>query len=429
MDLIRVARAARLDLAPLRTSREFRLLVTARTVSFAGAMVTYVAVSFQAYTLTRSSLVVGLLSLAEFVPILLVAFLGGALADAVDRRAMVRVTELARCAVTALLLVNALFAHPALWLLFLAATLAAGFDALQRPSLVALVPRVVAPEQLTAAAAIDSAGGSVAQVGGPVVAGLLIAGAGLPATYAVDIGTVVVSLAALSMMRAVPPPAGARQATLASVLEGLRYVRRRRDLLGTYAVDMSAMFFGMPLALFPQIATRFGGPVVLGLLYTAPSLGGLIAATTSGWTSHVPRQGRAIAGAAAVWGAAIVGFGVVPWLWLALITLGIAGAADMVSGIFRGTVWNQTIPDTLRGRLAGVEMISYTSGPSLGNLEAGVVASLAGVQVSVVSGGALCIAFALLTSAALPEFWNYRATLAGVTAPTPASPSIPGVSS
>jgi MFS family permease len=206
-------------------------------------------------------------------------------------------------------------------------------------------------------------------------------------------------------------------------------VRRRRDLLGTYAVDMSAMFFGMPLALFPQIATRFGGAVVLGLLYAAPSLGGLVAATTSGWASPVNRHGRAIAVAAAVWGAAIVGFGFAPWLWLALLTLAVAGAADMVSGIFRQTVWNQTIPDTLRGRLAGVEMISYTSGPSLGNLEAGVVASLAGVQVSVVSGGVLCILGSLVICAATPEFWNYRAAAGAVAPATPTSPSIPGVSS
>jgi MFS family permease len=391
------------DLSPLRESRDFRLLSIGQGVSFAGSMITYVAVPFQAYALTRSSLVVGLISLAELIPILVVAFIGGALADAVDRRQMVRITELAFCAVSAGLVVNAALPHPQLWVLFLAVAIAAGIDALQRPSLDALVPRIVTREQLPAAAALQSLRGTLGMALGPPIAGLLIAVAGLPATFGVDAGTFVLSLIALSFMRAVPPSPDADRVSIAAVVAGLRYARSRQELLGSYLVDINAMFFGMPLALFPQIAATLGGPAVLGLLYTAPSAGALLVSLSSRWTRRVRHHGRAIAVAAGAWGAAIIAFGLAPALWVALLAL-------MVSGLFRTILWNQTIPDAMRGRLAGIEMISYTSGPALGNLEAGIVGALAGVRASVVSGGVLCVAGTVGLIALLPRFRRYRAT-------------------
>jgi MFS family permease len=405
----RAIRTVAVDVSPLRESREFRLLFIGQGVSFAGSMITYVAVPFQAYALTHSSLVVGLVSLGELVPILLMSFVGGALADAVDRRRIVQLTEATQCAVTALLLVNAALPHPQLWLLFVAVAAAAATDSLQRPSLDALVPRIVPRDRLSAATALEGLRGNLGHVVGPPVAGLLIATAGLPVTFGVDVATFVVSLTALSLMRAVPPPEGAERLSVAGMLAGLRYAVRRRDLLGSYLVDMNAMFFGMPMALFPQIASGFGGPAVLGLLYMGPAVGSLLASLFSGWTRLVVHHGRAIALAAAAWGVAIIGFGLAPTLWLAFATLVAAGAADMISGIFRGTMWNQTIPDAMRGRLAGIEMISYTSGPALGNVESGVVGSLAGVRASVVSGGVLCVFGTLALCALLPAFWAYRA--------------------
>ena len=193
------------------------------------------------------------------------------------------------------------------------------------------------------------------------------------------------------------------------MVEGLRYARSRPELIGTYLVDMAAMFFGMPMALFPALAVRFGGSAALGALYAAPSAGAFLATLTSGWTGRVHRHGRAISIAAALWGLAIVGFGLAPWLWLALLGLAAAGAADMVSGIFRMTMWNRTIPDHLRGRLASIELLSYTSGPLLGNAEAGAAASLLGVRASVVSGGALCVVAVAATATAIPAFWAYDA--------------------
>jgi MFS family permease len=397
------------DFSPLRESREFRLLFIGQGISFAGSMITYVAIPYQAYELTRSSLVVGLVSFAELLPILLVSFIGGALADAIDRRRMVRITQISACGIVAVLVVNAAVPHPQLWVLFAVVVAAAGVDALERPSLDALVPRIVSRDKLTAAAALESLRGNLGQVLGPPIAGVLIATVGLSATYGVDVATFLVATVALALMRAVPPAPDAAGVNLRAALAGLRYAAGRQDLLGSYLVDINAMFFGMPMALFPQIASGLGGPAILGLLYTAPSVGSLLATVTSGWTRMVRHHGRAIAFAASSWGLAIVVFGFAGSLWVALVALAAAGAADMISGLFRTTLWNQTIPDTMRGRLAGIEMISYSSGPAMGNLEAGVVGSLAGVRASIVSGGVLCVAGTVLLSSLLPKFWRYRA--------------------
>jgi MFS family permease len=398
-----------LDVAPLRESRDFRLLFVGQAVSFAGSMITYVAIPFQAYTLSRSSLVVGLVSLAELIPILIMSFVGGALADAVDRRRMVRLTELGLLGAVGVLVLNAAQPHPQLWVLFVVVVVAAALDALQRPSLDALVPRIVTHDMLPAASALEALRGNLGQVIGPPLAGILIATVGLPVTFGVDMATFLVSTAVLTLMNAVPPAPNAEGVSLRAALVGVRYAASRQDLLGSYLVDVNAMFFGMPMALFPQIASGLGGPAVLGLLYTAPSVGSLLASLTSRWTRRVGHYGRAIAFAAGAWGVAIVAFGLAPSLWMALLALTVAGAADMVSGLFRMTLWNQTIPDVMRGRLAGIEMISYTSGPALGNLEAGIVGTLAGVRASVISGGVLCVVGTIALSALLPRFWRFSA--------------------
>jgi MFS family permease len=398
-----------IDFAPLRGSREFRLLFVGQMVSFAGTMITYVAIPFQAYALSRSSLVVGLVSLAELMPILIMSFVGGALADAVDRRRMVRLTELGQFCAVGVLVLNAAQPHPQLWVLFVVVVAAAALDSLQRPSLDALVPRIVVHDMLPAASALEALRGNLGQVIGPPLAGILIATVGLPVTFGVDMATYLVSAAVLTLMKPVPPAPNAEGVSLRAAVGGVRYAASRQDLLGSYLVDINAMFFGMPMALFPQIAAGLGGPAVLGVLYTAPSVGSLLASVTSGWTRRVSHYGRAIAFAAAAWGVAIVAFGLAPSVWVALLALAVAGAADMISGLFRMTLWNQTIPDGMRGRLAGIEMISYSSGPALGNLEAGVVGSLAGVRASVVSGGVLCVVGTIALSALLPRFWGFHA--------------------
>jgi len=398
---------ATVDITPLRRHRDFRLLFIGRLVSFFGSMITFVAVPYQVYQLSHSVLLVGFLGLTELAALIVFAMLGGALADAADRRTMVLLSEAGLMFGSLLLAGNSLLAHPLMWLIFAVAALQGAFDALQRPSLDALLPRLVDREELKAAAALGSLRGTVGMIAGPALAGVLIAVAGLPVTYVVDVATFIVGLVCLLLMRAVPPPVDAARPSVARVLEGLRYARSRPELMGTYVVDIVAMLFGMPMALFPAIAQNLGGPSALGLLYAAPAAGALCFAATSGWTRRVHRHGMGVIVAATVWGIAIVGFGLIPGLVAALFFLALAGAADMASGVFRQVIWNQTIPDSLRGRLASIELLSYSVGPMLGNFEAGVVASLFSVRTSILSGGVLCVVGVGICAIALPAFRDY----------------------
>ena len=400
-------RSLAIDVTPLRRHRDFRLLFTGQAVTFVGSMITYVAIPFQVYAITRSTFLVGLLGLVEFVAMMSTSFVGGALADSVDRRRIVQVTEVGLLVISVALAANASLDHPSVGVLFVAAGLATMLDALQRPSLDALLPRLVPREELTAAAALASLRGTVGMIGGPAVGGILIATIGLAATYTVDVATFAFSLLMLSRMRAVPPPPDAERPSLRGVLDGIRFARSRPELMGTYLVDINAMFFGMPNALFPALAAHYGGAEVVGLLYTAPAVGAFAATLTSGWTPRIHRHGLAVLWAAGLWGTAILGFGLVDVLWAALLLLGLAGAADMVSGIFRTTIWNTTIPDHLRGRLAGIELISYSSGPSLGNVEAGALAAATTPRFSAAFGGAACVVGTLSLAAALPAFRRY----------------------
>jgi MFS family permease len=418
--LRRALRTVALDVGLLRRRRDYRLLVGGQFVSLAGSELTFVAVPFQTFKLTGSSLAVGLLGVAEFVPILVLALVGGALADAFDRRRIVALAEGGAALVAVLLMVNALLPSPRLWALYAGAALIAALTALRRPPLDALVPQLVERDELKAAAALGFLSGNVAMVGGPALAGLLIATAGLGPTYAIDAATFAASLLALRAMRTPPPPPDAPSPSRRAVVEGVRYARSRQELLGTYLVDMNAMFFGMPLALFPALAEGYGGARVLGLMYAAPAAGGVVAGLTSGWSRRVHRHGRAVALAACGWGVAIAGFGLVHALGAALVCLAVAGAMDTVSGLFRNTIWNETVPVHLRGRLAGIEMLSWSSGPTLGGAEAGAVAALAGVRASVVSGGVLCVAGTAVLVALLPRFWAYDARAADVAVPPPA---------
>jgi MFS family permease len=403
-------RRVAVDVTPLRRHRDFRLLFAGQAVSFLGSMVTFVAIPFQVYDLTGSTLLVGLLALAELGPILAAALLGGALADAYDRRRLVQLSELALALCAGILLANSLAGEPRVWVLFVVAALMGALDGLQRPSLEAMTPRLVDRDEIPAAAALSGLRWQFGMIAGPALAGVLIGVIGLPATYGLDVGTYAVSLLFLRLMRSMPPPEKAERPSLAGILEGLRYAWSRPVLMGTYFVDIVAMVFGMSAALFPAFAAEFGRPEQLGLMYTALAVGSLVATLTSGWTRRVHRHGLAVIIAALGWGVAVVGFGLAPGIGVALLCLGAAGFADMVSGIFRTTIWNQTIPDHLRGRLAGIEQISYTSGPLLGNVEAGVVAAGFGVRASAVSGGILCIIGVGAVAAWLPALRRYDAS-------------------
>jgi MFS family permease len=326
---------------------------------------------------------------------LLMAFVGGAMADYFDRRRLVMLAEALMAVLCGALVFNSLLPQPRLWALILMASLFAACNALHRPAIEAMTPRIVPLEFMPAVSALRAFSHNATFIAGASLAGLVTAKLGAAVGYACDAATFIISLVMLLLLRAVPAPEAADRPSLRSIKDGLLYARSRQELLGTYLIDIIAIFFGMPMALFPAIAERLGSGSV-GLLYAMPAVGATLATLTSGWMEKVNRHGRAITLSVVAWGLAIVGFGFATRLWVALLCLLVAFAADMVSGMFRVTIWNQTIPDHLRGRLASIEMVSYMTGPYLGNAEAGLVASLFGLRASVVSGGVMCVIGAAL---------------------------------
>ncbi len=401
-------RALRLDVTPLRTSRDFRLLFTAGTVFYFGAMITYVAIPYQLYTLTGSNAAVGLVGLVELVPILVGGLYGGALADHVDRRRLLVSMGVAQAALTALLAVNAAQARPAVWPLYVLAFGLATTSALQRPSREALMPRTVRHDELVAANALNSFGMQAGLLAGPAIGGLLLAHAGAAWCYAVDVTGLTVASLLFALMARYPHRDETTPPSLAGIMAGVRYALSRRDLLGTYLVDIAAMLLAIPVVLFPALAEDvFRHPELLGLLYTSETVGALLATLTSGWTKRVHHHGRAIVVAAAFYGGFIALAGIAPGIWWCMGAFALAGAADMISAVFRSTVWSQTIPESMRGRLAGIEMLSYSLGPLGGQVRAGFVADAWSVRASITSGGLACVAGVLATAAWLGDFWGY----------------------
>jgi MFS family permease len=402
-------RALAIDLSPLRRYRDFRLRTIAASVSSFGSFFTMVAVPIQIKQLTNSTVAVGLVGAVEFVPIILVGLLGGAIADRFDRRTVVLLSELGALSCTTLLLVNALLPAPRLWLIYLVAAGAVSADAMQRPSLDAMLPRYVPHADIPASSMVNNQCWALANILGTVLGGVL-ASYDVRFAYAVDVASFAVSL--LVFLRMTPLPRLGEQVlpgvrnTLASVADGVRYAAGRKDLLGTYLVDTVAMTMAMPMALFPFFAAVLHSPHAVGLLYAADSAGGLLAGLLSGWVRQIHRQGLAIILAAACWGAAMGLAGLMPNLVAALILLAVAGAADMVSGTFRGVIWDQTIPDDYRGRLAGLELLSYSIGPTLGNARAGFMA-VRGVRFAISTGGLLCVLGVAVTGALMPAFRRY----------------------
>ena len=403
-------RGLRMDTTPLRTSRDFRLLFTAGTVFYFGGMISYVAIPFQLYTITGNNLAVGLVALVELLPLIVLGLYGGALADHVDRRRLLVGCGVAQAVLIAVLALNASFDQPRVWLIYVISFFLAGAQSLQRPSREALLPRMVAHDQLTAANALVSFGRQAGVLVGPAIGGLLLAHAGATWCYAVDVVGLVTATLMFRAMGSYPHRDQTTPPSLAGIGEGLRYALSRRDLLGTYLVDIAAMILAIPVVLFPALAEDvFKRPELLGLLYSAETVGALLATVTSGWTSRVTRHGRAIVIAAAAYGLCIGLAGVSPSIALALVLFALAGAADMISAVFRQTVWNSTIPESMRGRLAGIEMLSYSVGPLGGQVRAGFVADLWSVRGAIASGGFACVVGVGLTAAWLGDFWGYDA--------------------
>jgi len=395
-----------IDLSPLRTSRDYRLLFFGQLVSFFGSMMTFIVVPWQMYQLTQSSAMVGYIYLAEFVPMVVLAFVGGAMADFLDKRKMLRLTEIGQTAVTAILLANSLLPRPQIWVLFVAVALHAGLAALQRPAFESFIQKVIPAEMMSAVMALNSIRYSVGAIISPAVAGLIATQFSASIAYTIDLVTFVASLIAVFMIRFVPPPENAEKPSFQSIKRAWKYAFSRQELVGTYFIDIAAMFFAMPQALYPALAVIYGDKYV-GFFPAAIASGALIASLTSGWTRKIHRHGLMVTIAAVLWGVAIAFFGLVDSLVPALLFLGAAGFFDMISGIFRGSIWNQTIPNYLRGRLASIEMMSYLTGPMLGSAKMGIVAEKFGVKTALVSGGVLCVVAVIGAAVFLPKFATY----------------------
>jgi MFS family permease len=400
----------RVDTRPFR-HRDFRNLWIGQAISTIGGEIGVVAVPYQVYTLTHSTALVGLLGLASLVPLLVVPLIGGAIADAHDRRSILLRTETGMAVVAAAFLANSLLPHPRVWALFVLQALAVAIFSLGRPAMSSLLPRLVPDEEIMAATALSSVYNSLASVGGPAVGGVLIAVAGVPWTYGIDLATYAASFVVIWLLPKLPPVEDAERPSIRSIVEGFRFLKGRQPILGIFAVDTSAMVFGMPTALFPALALhRLGGDAsTVGFLYSAPYAGALVGSLFSGWTSHVRRQGVAVTIAACLWGVSIAAFGFMTSLWPALFFLAVAGGADFFSAVLRGTMLIRATPPHLLGRLQGIEFAQVASAPNLGDLEAGLLASVTSLRFSVVSGGVLCVVACIATALALPGFLRYDA--------------------
>jgi MFS family permease len=409
LSVVRLPRIT-VDLTALRASPELRWLVLGNFVSGLGTQAGLVALPYQIYIETRSALLTGLLGLAELGPLVTMALLGGALADRMDRRRLLALDQIGLVAIPAALCAAAVAGSPPLLLLYVLGGLLAGFGALQNVARSAIVPNLVAREEMPAALAVNFGLYQLTMVFGPGLGGLLIAGGGVAGAYGADAVSCLVMVAALRHLSPqLPDGAGERPSIRRSIADGLRFVRRSPALLGSFAIDLSAMTFGMPRALFPVLAVSVygAGASGTGLLFASVSAGAAVAALTTRWLDHVRRLGLVTIAAVAVWGLAIAGAGVVSSLWPAAALLAVAGAADSVSAVCRSVI-NQTVtPDALRGRMSAVFSLVVTSGPRLGDVEAGVVASLASPRFSVLSGGLACVAGAALVAIAFPALARY----------------------
>jgi MFS family permease len=415
------------DLSPLRR-RDYRLLYIGQFVSFFGSMMSYVALPFVLYQSTKSTILTGILGVIQLIPSVVGGLFGGALADAIDRRKLIVACELGMATIVLALGVALTLQKPDYphygYILAAAAALSI-LNGFHRPALEALTPRLVDKQEIPAVGVLSSFRGNVGMIGGPAVAGILISAGGADYALYLDFVSFAVCIVAVLAISHVPAVERAAPFSLSSIGEGFRYAMSRQDLVGTYVVDIVAMTFSMPNLLFPAVAEAFGSTVYLGWLHSGIALGALVATLTSAPLLKTRRHGLMILLAAGGWSLFMVGFGLAPTFPIAMLCLVLAGYADMVSAVFRQTIWNQTIPDELRGRLAGIEMISYLSGPMLGNTQLGFLSSSLGIQRAITVSSLLGLGGVVACAQALPKFRRYLAPRFEQRNPLSASPPEP----
>ena len=404
-----MSRSLGVDLTPLRVSKQYRRLYIAGFVTALGSQATYIAVPYQLRLLTHSPLDVGSIGLAELVPLVVFGLYGGVLADRLNRRRLIISMEQVLMISTAVLFVNALLPHPQAWILYVDAFVASGAGSLQRPSIEALNQMFVSHEMQRAASTLANIRSTTASIIGPALGAIAAVEFGSGSVYLANLVTFTFSLLLLYSLRATAASMSAENGDVAALRSGLRYAMSRPDILGTYIIDLLAMILAFPVVMLPFVAAKFHETYALSLLICGLPTGALIATLTSGWSRRVHHYGRAIVAAAALWGLGIALFGYSSTLWLVFLGLAIGGGADAVSGIFRQTMWNESIPLEMRGRMAGIEMISYSLGPTAGQFRAGVMAAWTTLRFSLTFGGLACTGSVGAVALALPRLWSFDA--------------------
>jgi MFS family permease len=399
------------DVTPLRTSRDFRLLFIGQLVSLLGSNLTLVAVAYQVYQVTNSSLWVGVVSFIQLPLLIMGALWGGALGDRFDRRTLLIASTLLLAIISFVLGANALLAHPNFVVLVTLPALAAGLAGLSGPLRTAVIPTLVKPEELVAAYSLNQIIMNTAAVVGPGLAGVIIAATGVSWCFLID-GITFFALVVATLFMSAMKPVGVHSGvkTFRAIADGFHYVRQHAVVQAVYLVDLNAMVFGLPRALFPAVTKHIyhGGPEILGLLYAAPGAGALIMAIFTGWMDQVRRRGRLVILVVLTWGVVMALFGLVHLLWVGLACLAVAGAMDVISAVLRNTILQTSITDEYRSRLSSIQMAVVTGGPRLGDLESGVVANFTSTEFSIVSGGIMCVLGVLALIRWRPSFWRER---------------------
>ena len=408
-------RAIAVDITQFKASRDYRRIWWADLLSQAGSQITVVAVFIQVFRLTKSPAAVGFVGLVQLVPLALATIVGGPLIDRLDRRKILLITQAGLVAMSATLLVGSTMHKTPLWLVYVPVGLAAGFSGVASPTRGSIIPNLIPIELLSSAVALNQIMWNAAMVAGPAVGGVIVASSrvhGLTYAYAVDVASFAATIYVTLRLPAQIPKNHAEQASTGAraIRDAFRFLKGKRVLQATFVVDLVAMIFGMPRALFPILAVKqfHSGPAIVGAMFSAIAVGAVIGASTAGWVKRISRQGFAVLIAVALWGGAIALFGLVHVLALAFVLLALAGAADVISAVFRGTILQSTVTDAFRGRLTAIHILVVTGGPRLGDLEAGLVASAFTPTISVVSGGLACVAGVLVIGALIPQFAGYR---------------------
>lgn len=398
-----------INISPLKKSKDYRRLFIGQSISWIGNMISYVVVPFQVYALTKSNLMVGSISLVQLFSVILFGIVGGAYADRLNRRNVMLVSEAFMIIVLCVMVFNSYLTHPSIVLIFICTAIVQALAGFHRPAMTALIQRLVEVSDYKAVGSLRTLMYSVSAIVGPAIGGLLIANVGFAGAYIANILTFFISLWYLSLVVSIPAdPVTQKTRVLSDIQAGLKFVIRKPEIMGSYIVDLVAMIFAFPVALFPAMSQAWGGARAAGFLYSGMAIGSLFISVLSGWTEKIHSNGRAVVISASCWAFFIIWLGFAKSLYFACVLLILAGAADAVSAIFRQAIWNNAIPNQMRGRLSGIEMISYVAGPLLGNARAGYVASIFTVNISLTSGGIICLICLILTAFLLPKFWHAR---------------------